>query len=319
MGTSQIFAAILNLSRAATILRKLRISVVQYLNTAPLVYGFTHGALKDKYDLSFTVPSQCADDLRDGRADVAIIPAIEFQRIDDLVVLPDLAIAAKRRVRSLLIVSRKPIAEVQSIALDRSSRSTQALTRILCAEHWQIKPAFFEATFDCAATILERADAALLIGDPALRLGISIAGNAALGADGELMCSSDKAGVHATETLHVYDVVQEWRRLTGLPAVLAVWAGRRESVTPEIIADFAASKDYGVAHLAEISAAASLEQGLPAADLLNYLQENIDFTLDSENLAGLELYYCLAAKLGLIPRAKAIEWANINTLRYASR
>jgi chorismate dehydratase len=300
-------------------LRKLRISVVQYLNTAPLVYGFTRGALKDKYELSFTIPSQCADDLRDGRADVAIIPAIEFQRIDDLVVLPDLAIAAKRRVRSLLIVSHKPIAEVKSIALDGSSRSTQALTRILCAEHWQIKPVFFEVTFDSAATILEQADAALLIGDPALRLAISIAGNATLGAAGELICSPDKAGVNATETVHVYDVVQEWRRLTGLPAVLAVWAGRRESVTPEIVADFAASQEYGMAHLGEISAAASVEQGLPAADLLNYLQENIDFTLDSENLAGLELYYCLAAKLGLIPRAKAIEWANINTPRYASR
>jgi predicted solute-binding protein len=106
--------------------------------------------------------------------------------------------------------------------------------------------------------------------------------------------------------------------LTGLPAVLAVWAGRRESVTPEVVADFAYSKEYGIAHLAEISATASVEQDLPAADLLNYLQENIDFTLDSENLAGLELYYCLAAKLGLIPRAKAIEWTNINTPRYAS-
>jgi chorismate dehydratase len=301
------------------ILRKLRISVVQYLNTAPLVYGFTHGALKDKYDLSFTVPSQCADDLREARADVAIIPAIEFQRIDDLVVLPDLAIAAKRRVRSLLIVSRKPIAEVQSMALDRSSRSTQVLTRILCSEHWQIKPAFFEATFDSAATILEQADAALLIGDPALRVAISIAGNATLGANGELMCSPGKAGINASETLHVYDVVQEWRRLTGLPAVLAVWAGRRESVTPEVVLDFAASKEYGVAHLAEICATASVEQDLPAADLLNYLRENIDFTLDSENLAGLELYYCLATKLGLIPRAKAIEWANLHTPRYASR
>jgi chorismate dehydratase len=300
-------------------LRKLRISVVQYLNTVPLVHGFTHGALKDKYELSFTVPSQCADDLRDGRADVAIIPAIEFQRIDDLVVLPDLAIAAKRRVRSLLIVSRKPIAEVQSIALDRSSRSTQALTRILCAEHWQIKPAFFEETFDSAATILEQADAALLIGDPALRLAISVAGSATLGADGELMCSPGKTGVNATETLHVYDVVQEWRRLTGLPAVLAVWAGRREAVTPEVVADFAASKEYGLAHLREISATASVEQHLPAADLLNYLEENIDFTLDRENLAGLELYYCLASKLGLIRRAKAIEWAHLNAPRYASQ
>jgi chorismate dehydratase len=300
-------------------LRKLRISVVQYLNTAPLVYGFTRGALKDKYDLSFTVPSQCADDLRDGRADVAIIPAIEFQRIDDLVVLPNLAIAAKRRVRSLLIVSRKPIEKVMSIALDGSSRSTQALTRILCAEHWQIKPAFFEATFNSTAAILEQTDAALLIGDPALRLSISIAGNATLGAAGELTCSPGKTGINATETLHVYDVVQEWRRLTGLPAVLAVWAGRRASVTPEVVADFAYSKEYGIARLAEISATASVEQDLPAADLLNYLQENIDLTLDSENLAGLELYYCLAAKLGLIPRAKTIEWANINTPRYASR
>ena len=292
---------------------------MQYLNTAPLVYGFTSGALKDKYDLSFTVPSQCADDLRDGRADVAIIPAIEFQRIDDLVVLPDLAIGAKRRVRSLLIVSRKPIQEVKSIALDGSSRSTQTLTRILCAEHWQIKPVFFEATFGSTARILEEADAALLIGDPALRLAIAITGNATLGANGELMCSPDKAGVNATETLNVYDVVQEWRRLTGLPAVLAVWAGRREAVTPELVADFAASKAYGMAHLAEISTTASLEQDLPVPDLLNYLQENIDFTLDSENLAGLELYYCLAAKLGLIPRAKAIEWANLSAPRYASR
>jgi chorismate dehydratase len=300
-------------------LTKLRISVVQYLNTAPLVRGFTHGPLKDKYELSFTVPSQCADDLRDGRADVAIIPAIEYQRIDNLVVLPDLAIAAKKRVRSLLIVSRKPIAEVQSIALDRSSRSTQVLTRILCAEYWRIKPAFFEAAFDAMATILEKADAALLIGDPALRLAISIAGNATLCGSGELMCSPDKAGVAATETLHVYDVVQEWRRLTGLPAVLAVWAGRREVVTPEVIADFAASKEYGVARLAEISAMASVELGLPAADLQNYLRENIDFTLDSDNLAGLELYYCLAAKLGLIARAKAVDWANVNAPRYAAR
>ena len=83
---------------------------MQYLNTAPLVHGFMHGPLKGKYDLSFTIPSQCADDLRDGLADVAIIPAIEYQRIENLVMLPDLAIAAKRRVRSLLIISRKPIA-----------------------------------------------------------------------------------------------------------------------------------------------------------------------------------------------------------------
>jgi chorismate dehydratase len=289
--------------------KKLRISVVQYLNTAPLVYGFTHGPFQGKYELSFTIPSQCADDLREGRADVAIIPAIEFQRIDNLVVLPGLAIAAKRRVRSLLVVSRKPIGEVENIALDRSSRSTQALTRILCAERWHIAPKFFEAALQ-TASMLENADAALLIGDPALRLAIAVANYATLGADGELLCNADKAGINATGTLYIYDVVQEWRRLSGLPAVLAIWAARQEIMTPEIVADFAASKAYGVANIAEIAAAAAEEEGWAAGELLTYLRENIDFTLDAENLAGLELYYCLAAKLGLIPQAKSIEWAS---------
>ena len=282
---------------------------MQYLNTVPLVYGFTHGPLQGKCDLSFTIPSQCADDLREGRADVAIIPAIEFQRIDNLVVLPGLAIAAKRRVRSLLIVSRKPIGEVQSIALDRSSRSTQALTRILCAERWHIAPKFFEASLE-TASMLENADAALLIGDPALRLAIAVANYATLGADGELLCNADKARINATGTLYIYDVVQEWRRLSGLPAVLAIWAARPEIMTPEIVADFAASKAYGVANIAEIAAAAAAEEGWAAGELLTYLRENIDFTLDAENLAGLELYYCLAAKLGLIPQARSIEWAS---------
>ena len=87
-------------------MNKLRISIVQYLNTAPLVWGFTNGLLQGKYDLSFTVPSQCAEDLRLGRADVAIIPAIEYQRIPGLAILPDMAIASKNQVRSLLIVAK---------------------------------------------------------------------------------------------------------------------------------------------------------------------------------------------------------------------
>src|SRR5277367_5091169 len=98
-------------------LNKLRISIVQYLNTAPLVRGFTHGPLRGKYQLSFTVPSQCAEALRSGAVDIAIIPAIEFQRIANLVVLPNLSVASKKSVRSLLLVSKKPIQEIRRIAL----------------------------------------------------------------------------------------------------------------------------------------------------------------------------------------------------------
>src|SRR5260370_10801748 len=152
---------------------KLRISIVQSLNTAPLVWGFTNGPLRGKYDLSFTVPSQCAEQLRTGKVDVAIIPAIEYQRIPDLVILPDMAIASKKQVRSLLIIAKKPIEQVKTFALDASSRSTQTLTRILCAEKWKIAPEFPEASPDLGA-MLQQADAALLIGDPALRIALGL-------------------------------------------------------------------------------------------------------------------------------------------------
>lgn len=287
---------------------KLRICIVQYLNTAPLVWGFTNGPLRGKYELSFTVPSQCAEAMRSGAADVAIIPAIEYARIDDLVVLPDLAIAAQRQVRSLLLMAKKPIASVRRIALDRSSRSTQALVRILCADHWRVAPELFEAAPELE-NMLRDADAALLIGDPALRLSIAVESGSQRGASGELICSGDAAGVPAADSLYIYDVVEEWRRATGLPAVLAVWAARRDAATPELVLDFLASRDYGQARLGEISAAGARELGLPAAALQKYLSENIDFSLTAENQRGLEHFYARAAALGLLPAAKAIEWA----------
>src|SRR5271156_5725395 len=118
------------------IVKKLRISIVEFLNTAPLVWGFTDGPLAGKYDLSFTVPSKCAEALRRGDADIAVIPSIEYQRMDGIVALPGMAIAAKREVRSLLVVAKRPLDMAKRIALDTSSRSTAALVRLLCAGYW---------------------------------------------------------------------------------------------------------------------------------------------------------------------------------------
>ena len=287
---------------------KLRISIVQYLNTAPLVWGFTNGPLRGKYDLSFTVPSQCAEQLRTGEADVAIIPAIEYQRIVDLVILPEMAIASKKQVRSLLVIAKKPIEQVKTFALDRSSRSTQALTRILCAEKWKVAPQFLEAPPDLGA-MLGQADAALLIGDPALRIAVGIKKQSWPGTEGQTVCQSATLGITGAETLYVYDVVGEWRSLTGLPAVLAVWAARRDVGTSEVAADFLASRDFGLSRIPEICFDAARELELPQPALESYLRHNIDFSLDEENRRGLELYFAHAAQLGLIPRAKPLEWA----------
>jgi predicted solute-binding protein len=363
-------------------LPKLRISVVQYLNTSPLVWGFTHGLLAGKYDLSFTVPSQCAEQLRAGDVDIAIIPAIEYQRIDDLVILPDLAIASKRRVRSLLLISKvplpapSPISSTQSssrddqsrehrsrqpqpgprsIALDRSSRSTQALTKILCARHWQIAPQFQEMSPDLAA-MLAAHDAALLIGDPALRVSLAIepaqssspspshqlasairpgsAGTLAGGfsspsarsqnahsvstsplqSDGATLCDAATLGISpatlsepkgpTTDKLYVYDIVEQWRAMTGLSAVLAVWAARPAVATPEVVADFHASRAFGLLNLPELCDQAAAQLQLPAADLQSYLTDNIDFTLDTENVAALTRFFVEAYALDLTPASK---------------
>jgi len=278
---------------------RIRISGVQYLNTAPLVWGFTHGPLAGKYDLTFTLPSQCAEQLARSEADVAIIPAIECQRIPGLVVLPGMAIASKHEVRSLLVVSRVPIVEVQRMALDTSSRATVALVRLLAAGWWSRRGArisFVSAAPDLEAMLAEN-DAALLIGDPALRL-------AERQDAGEPLLSGRKT------QLHIYDVVSEWRAWTGRPAVLALWAAKCHAVTPDLVADFQASKEYGLAHIPEIAANAAATLGLPQTHLESYLLENIDYSLDEENRAGLELYFQKAADAGLVPFYQPLQYTD---------
>jgi chorismate dehydratase len=296
-------------SRESRNVQKLRISIVQYLNTAPLVWGFTNGPLAGKYHLSFTVPSQCAEAMRTGAADIAIIPAIEYQRIPGLVVLPDLAIASQNRVRSLLLVSKKPIEQVQSVALDRSSRSTQAFTRILAARHWKIDPEFFETEPDLSA-MLGKADAAMLIGDPALRISMAIERKSTVDPQGRAICPAAALGIASAAIFHIYDVIGEWRKFSSLPAVMAVWAARPEVVTPEVLADFSASRNFGLTQLAAISLEAAQELELPQQALESYLRHNIDFSLGEENRRGLARYFLEAAKLGLIPRDQKIIWAS---------
>ena len=321
---------------------KLRISVVQYLNTVPLVRGFTHGSLQGKYDLSFTVPSQCAQALRSGAADVAIIPAIEYQRIVSdgipLTILPDLAIASKERVRSLLLISKVPIRQARRIALDPSSRSTQALVKILAAKRWQISPEFFEpavqadnATDSLVAAqyiapakrpreasssasvpaMLADADAALIIGDAALRIAIAAETHVTRGPDVEWLTSGATIGIPTVPQLHIYDVVKEWWHLTEKPAVLAVWAARNESlpnnfVPADLVADFQASRDFGLTQIPQISAEAAQEMHLPEKELRLYLEKNIDYSLDQENLQGLLRFFNESQALNLIPALSPI-------------
>jgi chorismate dehydratase len=225
-------------------------------------------------------------------------------------VLPDMAVAAKDEVRSILVVAKKPIELAKRIALDTSSRASQALVKILADGLWGIKPEFVDAPPD-ASEMLQSADAALIIGDPALRIAMKMEALAAKVASGEDCCKGDPEDmpVPGFETTFVYDVAYQWREMTGKPCVLAIWAGRPEVMTPEVVADFEASKRFGVSHLRDICEAAAIKLDMPPRELERYLSENIHFGLEPEYLEGLGLYYEKAAALGLIPRNKPLQFA----------
>lgn len=283
-------------------MKRLRVSVVEYLNTAPLVWGLTHGPWMGRYELEFTVPALCADALRAGRVDIGIIPSIEYQRIADGVAMPQMAIAARGPVRSILLLSRKPIEQVRRVALDHSSRSSAALVRVLAERRWGLRPSYEPAAPDVAA-MLTHCDAALLIGDPALAVSVRMQASSRE----PVPAAAPRFPLPDARLLFVYDLAAEWYAWTRLPIVLALWVGRREVMRPEVVDDFLASKAYGLARIAQIAAWAAPHLGLPQPILETYLRENIHYDLDADALAGLERFYQECAQVGLIEQARPLE------------
>ncbi len=259
---------------------QLRVSAVSYLNTAPLVWGFTHGPQKGLYDLRFEVPAACADALKAGDADVGLVPVIELANQPDLLVLPGTSIAARERVRSVLLFSRKPMEAIESFAADTSSRTSVALTQVLLARRYGVRPRVrpYPPRLD---EMLELADAGLIIGDPALRL------------------DPDQADWKG-QPLFVYDLGAEWWEMTGLPMVFAVWAVKNLAADAALPQTFQESAAYGLAHLDEIVKSESDERDF-APDLIRaYLTENTKFELGDPEQRSLSLFLRSAAELGLV-------------------
>ena len=221
---------------------KLRVCAVSYLNTAPLVLGMRQGAQRGLFDLRFALPSECAEQLRSGQVDLGLVPAIELARQPDLVVVPGAAVAARGAVRSVVVVSKKPLGEIESVAADTGSRTSVVLAQIVTAHMHGIRPKVrpYPPRLD---EMLEIADAALVIGDPALRIDPAMA---------------EWKG----RPVHVYDLGTEWREMTGLPMVFAVW-GIKDSADSDGVAEaLADSAAYGLSRIEGIVRAESPRLGL---------------------------------------------------------
>jgi chorismate dehydratase len=299
-------------------MRRLRISAISYLNTAPLMWDFEHGDAGRNFDISYTLPSACARALQAGTADIGIIPAAAYAQIPGLQVLPGVAIASRRAVRSILLVSKVPIEKIRSIALDTSSLTSVALTKILF-EKWLGGGRIFSAMEPDLDQMLASNDAGLLIGDPALQVDRS--------------------------RYLTLDLAEEWIRHTGKPFVFAFWAIRQQALQEDVLcgdglcgdglcgdgrprpsasrsdarvpeqdlaAIFQQSRDHGLApsSIDQLAREWAPRLALREDEVRSYLTESIHYELDPGCIEGLQLFYRYAAEIGALPAAPDLCFLN---------
>jgi chorismate dehydratase len=256
-------------------MKRIRLGAVAYLNARPLVYGLDKR--QDLFAVRFDPPSRCAVLLHEDAIDVGMIPVIEYCRGPEYRIVPGMAIISERTVASVALFTKVPVEQIRTIAADTSSRTSNGLLRILCAERFGIRPEFQPMAPDPEA-MFAACDAALIIGDPALYLDPAAYG------------------------VEKVDLGEQWADMTGLPFVWAFWAGRPGVVPPAAVRALREARDAGVAASDEIAAAycgperAALGQA--------YLRENIYYVMGDREIAGIRRYYELAARHGLIDAAR---------------
>jgi chorismate dehydratase len=270
---------------------RLRIAAIGFLNPAPLMWDFEHPPLAEsltrRYDIQYMMPSECAAQLAAGTADIGLIPIAALTAISGLRVLPGCTIASKNRVRSLLLVRRanKALAELRTVAADTASRTTLAYARILF-HNWGNSGVTLTPMAADLDTMLERADAAIIIGDPALFA----------------LEEQSNRFVRTREELVYHDLAHEWRTLTGLPFVSAVWAAASACAVDESIGeDFIRSRDHGLAKIDALVAEWSQRFPIPESTIRTYLTENIHYVLDDECIEGMKGFFRMAAETGVLP------------------
>ncbi len=259
------------------------ISASSYSNTAPLIWSFLYGSQRGKYELILdNAPARSAELLAENRVDAALVPIIEYQRIDGVLLVPNVCVGAKERVRSVCLVTKgEDLQAVKTVSLDVSSRTSVTLTKIIFREFFSFEPIWKNAKPNLDE-MLSRSDCALLIGDPALTI--------------------DKTNYRK------FDLASIWKEFTDFGFVFAMWMAGKEKANIARNIDFAVARDEGLAHLDEIIANYETEISLTREDFKDYLSENISYSLDENMRRGLQLFYELAERHRLIDRLKPIDF-----------
>ncbi len=271
--------------------RRPRVGHIQFLNCLPLYWGLVRsGALLD-VELSKDTSDRLNEALVRGDLDIGPISLVEYLRhADELVLLPDLAVGSDGPVLSVVLVSAVPLARVRTVALGSTSRTSVLLARILLEERHKLTPQYTTMPPDLP-TMLREADAAVLIGDTALRATFDA----------------------PARGLDVLDLGAAWREESGLPMVFAVWAARREYADsyPQAVQDvasaFRASLDAALAQVDEVARSAARFETLDAATLSRYFR-TLDFRLGPRQQSGLRAFTDRAARRGAVPPLQALQF-----------
>jgi chorismate dehydratase len=276
-------------------------AAIHFLNPAPLMWDFEHeprrSDLRLRYQIGYTTPSACAAELIVGDADLGLVPVAALATSRSLVVVPGCTIAALDRVRSILLVVRPPegVSGVRTVAADTSSRTSTAYARILFSVFWKVPAAFVPHEPDLEG-MLAVADAALLIGDPAL-LALE---------------DKDARAARTGEQLLYLDLAHEWHSLTGVPWVSAVWALRPDALedtgmcATKLVDDLHSSRDQGLAHVDDLAEEWSERIAVSRETIRFYLSKNIYYILDEACLRGLGEFYRLAHQCGALPAVPSL-------------
>ncbi len=271
-----------------------RISASSYSNTAPLIWSFLYGTNRGRYELILdNAPARSAELLANNRIDAALVPVIEYQRIKDVLLVPDVCVGAKEKVRSVCLVTNgEDLQNVKTVSLDISSRTSVALTKIIFSEFLGFEPEY-KISKPNLPSMLKESDCALLIGDPAL------------------MIKESKTNYQSPITnyqLRKFDLAETWKNFTGYGFVFAMWMANKDKADAAKTIDFSAARNEGLQHLDEIISNYETEISLTHEDFKKYLAENISYSVSDSMLKGLELFYKLAKKHNLIEENKPLNF-----------
>jgi len=280
--------------------KSLRVGAVPYLNTKPLVAGIEGGR---GVELRLAVPSQLPDLLERGELDVALIPSIEYLRGRPFFVVPDTSIASRGAVESVLLFLRVPrVRDIKRVALDESSLTSSTLVRIILQERYGLRLSSVEyipwpRNQDINDT---QADAVLVIGDNAMKMAIS---------RGTLQRAP------TTAVCPTLDLGAEWKALTGLPFVYALWVTSKKGLVDSTRRLLNEAKRKGMAALPEIARREANRLGLETGFCLRYLSENICYELGEAEVAGLRQFYRYALSMGLASEGVNLDFGNKTHIR----